>query len=60
MDRLTAETTPQGSVSYAYDAANRRTSFQVAGQSGVTYAYDNADRLTTITQGSAQVGFTYD
>ena len=26
----------------------------------MTYAYDNADRLTGITQGSAQVGFTYD
>lgn len=60
LDRLTAETTPQGSVSYTYDAANRRRSFQVAGQNAVTYTYDNADRLATITQGSAQVGFTYD
>jgi YD repeat-containing protein len=60
LDRLSAETAPQGSVSYAYDAGNRRTGFQVAGQSAVTYAYDNADRLTTITQGSAQVGFTLD
>jgi RHS repeat-associated protein len=29
-------------------------------RSAMTYAYDNADRLTAITQGSAQVGFTYD
>ncbi|MBR8091543.1 Ig-like domain-containing protein [Burkholderia cenocepacia] len=60
LDRLTAETTSQGSVAYTYDAASRRASFQVAGQNVVTYAYDNANRLTGITQGSAQVAFTYD
>jgi RHS repeat-associated protein len=32
----------------------------LSGQPQVTYAYDNADRLTTITQGAAAVGFTYD
>ncbi|UEP39789.1 DUF6531 domain-containing protein (plasmid) [Burkholderia ambifaria] len=60
LDRLTAETTSQGSVAYTYDAADRRATFQVSGQNAVTYGYDNANRLTGITQGSAQVGFTYD
>jgi YD repeat-containing protein len=29
LDRLTSEVTPQGSVSYPYDAARRRTSMAV-------------------------------
>ncbi|HEY7448120.1 MAG TPA: RHS repeat-associated core domain-containing protein, partial [Vicinamibacterales bacterium] len=49
-----------GSVSYTYDAADRRATMTVGGQSQVTYGYDSADRLTSITQGSASVGFTYD
>jgi RHS repeat-associated protein len=32
----------------------------VSGQSQVTYGYDHAHRLTSIAQGSASVGFTYD
>ncbi len=32
LDRLISETTPQGSISYSYDAAGRRTTMQVAGQ----------------------------
>jgi len=59
-DRLTSETTPEGVVSYTYDAANRRTGMTVAGQTQVTYSYDNADRLTTITQGSTSATYTYD
>jgi YD repeat-containing protein len=60
LDRLTQETTPQGTVSYTYDAAGRRTSLTVAGQAPVTYTYDDANRLQTITQGSHVVTFTYD
>lgn len=60
LDRLTSETTPQGSVSYVYDAANRRTSATVAGQTGVSYSYDNANRLTQIAQASSTVSFSYD
>jgi len=56
LDRLISEVTPQGSVSYSYDAAGRRTSMAVSGQSAaVSYSYDNANRLTQITQGSANV-----
>lgn len=60
LDRLTTETTAQGSISYGYDTAGRRTSMTVAGQPQVSYAYDNADRLTQITQGTSTVGFNYD
>jgi RHS repeat-associated protein len=60
-DRLTQETTPQGSVSYTYDLASRRTGMTVAGQTALAYTYDNANRLTQITQGgSTSVGFAYD
>lgn len=60
LDRLTSETTPQGSVSYTYDNAGRRATMTVGGQAAITYGYDNADRLTSITQGTATVGFVYD
>jgi RHS repeat-associated protein len=61
LDRLTSEQTPQGTVSYTYDAANRRVTMTVSGQpSPVVYTYDNANRLTQITQGSSIVQFGYD
>jgi RHS repeat-associated protein len=60
LNRLVQETTPQGTVSYGYDAAGRRTSMTASGQAAVSYSYDAADRLTQITQGSATVTFSYD
>jgi RHS repeat-associated protein len=65
LDRLTSETTPLTSpstaVTYGYDAASRRTSLTVNSQaSSVTYGYDDANRLTQVTQGSTQVGLSYD
>jgi RHS repeat-associated protein len=60
LDRLTSETTPQGTISYSYDNANRRQTMQVAGQPQVVYSWDNANRLTGITQGSSAVGINYD
>jgi RHS repeat-associated protein len=50
LDRLFAETTSLGTVSYQYDALGRRTQMTVSGQSPVTYTYDAASRLRTITQ----------
>jgi len=44
LNRLTSETTPQGSVSYTYDAAGRRTTMTVAGQSSVVYSYDKGKK----------------
>lgn len=60
LNRLTTETTPQGSITYGYDNAGRRTSMTVAGQPQVTYSYDNVSRLTQITQGTSTLGFGYD
>src|SRR5208337_383854 len=60
LDRLTSETTPQGSITYQYDNANRRQTMQVAGQPQVVYGWDNANRLTGITQGNSAVGINYD
>jgi RHS repeat-associated protein len=60
LNRLTVETTPQGSVSYGYDAAGRRTTLTVAGQAAVAYTYDSANRLTQIAQSGQTVTFSYD
>jgi RHS repeat-associated protein len=60
LDHLTREVTSHGTLSYAYDAAGRRTTMAVAGQTPVTYVYDAADRPTQIAQGSAVVTITYD
>ena len=60
LDRLTSETTSEGSISYTYDGANRRATMTVAGQTAVSYGYDNASRLTGITQGTANVTIAYD
>ena len=59
-DRVTSETTPQGSVSYTYDAAGRVTSMQVYGQPAVLYTYDAANRLTHIAQGLLSADIDYD
>lgn len=60
LDRLTSETTSQGSIGYSYDNASRRTSTAVTGQTVVSYGYDNANRLQTITQGSSITTIAYD
>lgn len=61
LDRLTEEATPQGTISYSYDNAGRRTSATVSGQTAVDYAYDTANRVTGITQGSStSVSLSYD
>ena len=54
LDRLTQETTPQGAVSYTYDAASQLLNVRrSAGASGAivssSYAYDAAGRTTLIS-----------
>jgi YD repeat-containing protein len=44
------EATPQGSVTYKFDAVARRTQMTVAGQQPVNYSYDAANRLITTMQ----------
>jgi RHS repeat-associated protein len=60
LDGVTSETTPQGNVSYSYDAAGRRTSMTVGGQAPVNYAYDDDNRVVQIAQGASTVAFSYD
>jgi YD repeat-containing protein len=49
MDNLLSETTPQGSVGYTYDLANRRASMTVAGQSVISYTW-----TTTLVMSTSQ------
>ena len=60
LDRLTSETTPEGTITYTYDAAGRRTAATVSGQAAVSYSYDSANRLTGVTEGTATVSFGHD
>jgi YD repeat-containing protein len=64
LDRLTAETTPQGTVGYTYDNAGRRLTMTVPRQSTVNYCWDNANRLNGVSQqpcpNNPTVGFQYD
>jgi YD repeat-containing protein len=58
-DELTSETGPQGTVTYAYDAAGRRASMSTAGQPEVTYSYDAANQLVGINS-LESVALSYD
>lgn len=60
LDRLTGETTAQGSVAYTYYANGQRQTMTPAGQAIVNYTYDLGNRLKTISQSSETVSFTYD
>ena len=60
LDRMTGETTPQGTVAYTYYANGLRETMTPASQATVNYVYDNANRLTGLTQGTESVGFSYD
>ncbi|HEY2579826.1 MAG TPA: putative toxin, partial [Streptosporangiaceae bacterium] len=60
LDELTGYTSPQGSISYAYDADGQRTKMTVASQPAVSYSYDADGDLTKETQGTASAAVTYD
>ncbi len=60
LDRMTNETTPQGSIAYTYDDANRRQTMTVAGQPEIDYNYFNNDLLKQIIRDTKTVAFTYD
>jgi RHS repeat-associated protein len=57
---LTNYTSPQGSISYTYNADRERTGMTVAGQPAVAYSYNANDELTKIVQGSASTSYSYD
>lgn len=60
LDELTQQVSPQGTVSYQYDAAGRRQWMTAGSQAQVTYTYDNANRLTGLAQGSTLVTSAFD
>jgi RHS repeat-associated protein len=60
LDRLTSETTPQGSVAYQYDNDSRLQTATVASQPTVNYYFDNASRLYKVAQGSSNTLIGYD
>jgi RHS repeat-associated protein len=60
LDRLIAETTPQGTASYTYDKADRLSTMTISGQPTVVYGYDDANRLRSVTQGASTVTVMYD
>lgn len=59
-DAVVKATTPQGVVSFSYDAVGRRASMTAAAQAVVEYTFDSADRLRKIVQGAEEVRFDYD
>ncbi|MGA8367911.1 MAG: hypothetical protein ACLQMT_13380 [Candidatus Acidiferrales bacterium] len=61
MDKLAQEVTLQGSVSYAYDDADRLTSVTDAANNTTQYAYDTENNLTSITDANGHATtFYYD
>ena len=60
LDRLTSETTSQGSVAFQYDNDSNLKIATVTGQTAVNYYYDNAGRLYQVTQGSTNTLIGYD
>jgi YD repeat-containing protein len=60
LDRLTQETSPQGTVSYQYDAAGRRETMTATGQAVVNYTFDADSRLTQVAQGTTVLAMGYD
>jgi RHS repeat-associated protein len=59
-DRVIGESSPQGSISYAYFANGLRKSMTPAAQSTVSYAFYDNDLLKSISQAGENVTFSYD
>jgi RHS repeat-associated protein len=66
LDQLTAKATPEGTLSYTYDAAGNVTSVTSSNANGVwvSYTYDDLGRLSTVVdnrlQGNQTTTYTYD
>jgi YD repeat-containing protein len=59
-DNLIDEQTPQGEVTYSYDADSRLQTRTVVGETPVSYAWDNAGNPRSAVQGSATLTYAYD
>ena len=66
LDRLTTKATPEGTLSYTYDAAGHVASIASSNSNGasVAYAYDDLNRLSTVVDnrlhGNQTTTYTYD
>src|SRR5262249_35078648 len=59
-DRLIAQTSALGTISYEYDELDRRSRMAVPGQPSVTYGYDASSRLTSVLQAMQVATIDYD
>lgn len=59
-DRLTSETTPQGTTTRVWDEIDRLRVLKVPGLPDTTYDYDRTDRLTKVTRGTVEASYGYD
>jgi len=66
-NRLTSQATPQGTLTYSYDAAGNLQTVRSSNQNGVTvdYSYDEVNRLQTVKDnnlaaGSNTTSYAYD
>ena len=59
-DNLVDEQTPQGEVTYSYDADHRLQTRTVVGETPVDYSWDAAGNPLSAVQGSATLSYAYD
>jgi YD repeat-containing protein len=59
-DNLIDEQTPQGEVTYSYDADHRLQTRTVVGETPVNYSWDAAGNPLCAVQGSATLSYAYD
>ncbi len=59
-DNLVDEQTPQGEVTYSYDADHRLQTRTVVGETPVSYTWDAAGNPLSAVQGSATLSYAYD
>lgn len=59
-DRLSTETTPQGTITREWDDADRLKTLKVPGLPDTSYQYDKSDRLTQVSRGAVTASYGYD
>lgn len=60
LDRVTQEVTPQGILTYTYDAISRRLTMRTNAQQPITYGYDANSQLSQVAQGPLSATVTHD
>ncbi len=60
LDNLTSATSPEGTVTYTYDAARRRATMKAGSQATVNYTFDADNRITALSSGPLSASVAYD